>query len=266
MKKARLFLKIIVGIALYALAVLSSAAAVKAQDTNDVLFQVSTIDALLDGVYDGAMPVAGLLAHGDTGLGTFDALEGEMAVLDGTAYQILADGSVREALPGATTPFASVTPFEVDFSVNLGSVASMDELASSLQALLPNPNVFYAVRATGHFRTMKTRSVPRQSKPYPPLKDVAAHQPVFEFADVDGDIVGFWSPAFTKSLGVPGFHLHFLNAARTGGGHMLDCSFDHLTVSLDDTPAFTVVLPESDDFASTDLAKDRSQDLEKVEQ
>lgn len=265
MKKARLMLKILLGIALYALAVLSSAAVVKAQDTDDILYQVSTIDALLDGVYDGAVPVAELGGRGDVGLGTFHALEGEMAVVDGVVYQILADGSVRPAPEGITTPFAAVTSFEADFSLALGSISSMDELVSSLEALLPNPNIFYAVRATGTFKSMKTRSVPRQQKPYPPLKEVAAHQPVFHFADMAGDIVGFWSPAFTKGVGVPGFHLHFLNAERTSGGHMLDCSFDTLTLYFDATPAFTVVLPESEDFAGTDLGKDRSHDLEKVE-
>lgn len=265
MKRARLLLKILLGIALYALAVLSSAAVVRAQDKADVLFQVSTIDALLDGVYDGVCPVADLAAHGDTGIGTFHALDGEMAVLDGVAYQIRADGSVRVAPEGVSTPFAAVTPFEPDLELRLGPVASMGDLAAALQARLPNPNIFYAVRATGRFRTMKTRSVPAQDKPYPPLKEVAAHQPVFDFSDVDGDVVGFWSPAFVKGLGVPGFHLHFVSADRTGGGHMLDCSSGGLTVFLDATPAFTVLLPESDAFAATDLARDRSEELKKVE-
>ncbi|MBU1002313.1 MAG: acetolactate decarboxylase [Proteobacteria bacterium] len=266
MKRTRLLFKIILGIVLYALAVLTTAAAVKAEQGNDTLFQVSTIDALLDGVYDGAMPVARLIAMGNTGLGTFHALDGEMAVIDGVVYQIRSDGSVRVAEQGASTPFAAVTPFEPDLTLTLGNVSSMRELNSALEALLPNPNIFYAIRATGQFRTVKTRSVPRQTKPYPPLKVVAATQPVFDFSDVPGDIVGLWSPAFVKGVGVPGFHLHFVNAARTGGGHMLDCSFEHLTLTLDATPAFTVVLPQSEDFATTNLTLDRAADLHKVEQ
>lgn len=266
MKRKRLLFKIIVGIILYALAVLTSAAAVRAQEARDVLFQVSTIDALLDGVYDGVIGVDALAAKGNTGLGTFHALDGEMAVIDGVVYQIRADGSVREAVPGESTPFAAVTPFEPDMTLTLGNVSSMAQLTSALEALLPNPNLFYAVRATGRFSAVKTRSVPRQNKPYPPLKVVAANQPVFNFTDEPGDLVGFWSPAFTKGVGVPGFHLHFVNAARSGGGHMLDCSFDRLTISLDETQAFTVLLPESEDFAGADLGLDRAKDLHSVEQ
>ena len=56
------------------------------------LFQTSTIDALLDGNYDGDISFAELEANGDFGLGTFDALDGEMVALYGVFYQIRADG------------------------------------------------------------------------------------------------------------------------------------------------------------------------------
>jgi acetolactate decarboxylase len=41
--------------------------------------------ALLAGVYDGNVTIRELLRHGDFGLGTFNALDGEMLVLDGCA-------------------------------------------------------------------------------------------------------------------------------------------------------------------------------------
>ena len=55
-----------------------------AQD-DDVLFQVSTIDALMQGVFDGFYSFNDLEAQGDFGIGTFDALEGEMIALDPVA-------------------------------------------------------------------------------------------------------------------------------------------------------------------------------------
>ena len=55
-----------------------------AQD-DDVLFQVSTIDALMQGVFDGFYSFNDLMAQGDFGIGTFDALEGEMIALDPVA-------------------------------------------------------------------------------------------------------------------------------------------------------------------------------------
>ena len=48
-----------------------------------VLFQASTIGALLDGAYDGDLSFAELAEHGDLGLGTLNGLDGEMIALDG---------------------------------------------------------------------------------------------------------------------------------------------------------------------------------------
>ncbi len=50
------------------------------------VYQTSLMSALLGGVYDGEMTVRELLRHGDFGLGTFNALDGEMVVLDGACY------------------------------------------------------------------------------------------------------------------------------------------------------------------------------------
>lgn len=59
------------------------------------LFQTSTIEALLGGNYDGDVTFAELGARGDFGLGTLDALDGEMVALDGAFYQIKAGGRTR---------------------------------------------------------------------------------------------------------------------------------------------------------------------------
>ena len=47
------------------------------------MFQVSTVTALVEGIYQGAVRVATLREHGDLGLGTFEGLDGEMVIVDG---------------------------------------------------------------------------------------------------------------------------------------------------------------------------------------
>ena len=54
--------------------------------------QVSVINALMIGRYEGVMPISELLRHGDFGVGTLDHLDGELIVLDGRAYQVRGDG------------------------------------------------------------------------------------------------------------------------------------------------------------------------------
>ena len=76
------------------------------------LFQTSTIDALLSGNYEGDVSFEELETYGDFGLGTFDALDGEMIGLDGAFYQVKADGRAYEVDERMKTPFAVVTFFE----------------------------------------------------------------------------------------------------------------------------------------------------------
>jgi len=80
----------------------------------DTVFQASTIDALLAGVYEGDISCRRLLKHGDFGIGTFDGLDGEMVLLDGNMYQIKADGKVYEPNLSVKTPFATICQFSTD--------------------------------------------------------------------------------------------------------------------------------------------------------
>nr|HPL94254.1 acetolactate decarboxylase [Paludibacteraceae bacterium] len=85
---------------------ISSATFATTPDT-DVLFQTSTINALLEGVYDGEVKCGELKHYGDFGIGTFQALDGEMIFVDGTIYQVKADGKVYNVADTVKTPFAS---------------------------------------------------------------------------------------------------------------------------------------------------------------
>ena len=137
----------------------------------DTVFQVSTIDALLAGVYDGEMDCRGLLRRGDFGIGTFDRLDGEMVLLDGRLYQVKADGRVYAPDLSLRTPFATVCRFEADQAVAVDPGSDFDAVEGFLDQCAPNQNLFYAIRIEGRFRSMRTRSVPAQQKPYPPLKE-----------------------------------------------------------------------------------------------
>jgi acetolactate decarboxylase len=228
--------------------------------------QVSTIDALLAGSYEGQMPLQKLLTYGNFGLGTFDNLDGEMVVLEGQVYQIKADGRVYRPPLSLTTPFASVVQFKADYTFSIDQETDLKDLETMIEKALPNKNLFCAVKVRGNFRTMKTRSVPAQKKPYPLLAEVAKHQPVFNFESVSGVLVGFRSPVFVKGINVPGDHLHFISDDHKSGGHVLDFRLQKGTVELDVCHEFFMVLPEGGgSFGQVDLGQDRSKELEKVE-
>ena len=231
----------------------------------EVLFQTSTIGALLEGVYDGDLTFRQLERYGDFGLGTLNGLDGEVIGLDGQFYQIDASGEVHVISDTAKTPFAAVTFFDADKSLRLLERSDWQDLQAFVRTMMPSNNLMYAIKVEGFFRYVKTRSVPRQSKPYPRLAEVVKHQPTFKFRNVRGTLAGFWLPEYLQGVNVPGFHLHFLTDDHTGGGHLLDCQLLHGQVEIDYTSAFTMALPEVEEFYEVDLHPDKKSELEKVE-
>jgi alpha-acetolactate decarboxylase len=143
---------IIVGAALVIGAIALVVAGTAAQDGEyDRLYQVSTIDALLQGVYDGTVTSAALEREGDTGIGTFDHLDGELTMLDGETWQARADGSVSRAPQDETTPFAGVARYRADRTGALGAAANFNETGRRLDTYLSSTNLFALVRADGSF-------------------------------------------------------------------------------------------------------------------
>jgi acetolactate decarboxylase len=190
--------------------------------TASSLYLCAPINALVEGIYKERYPFYKLREHGDFGLGTFDSLDGEMVMLEGRVYQILASGVVREVREPAATPFAAVTHYTPASHDDLAAEVDYDGFLDWLLTLLPSPNLAYALRIDGAFSEVRVRSVPRQEG-HKPLVEIAREQPEFTFADAHGTLAGFYSPPFLESLNAPGLHLHFLSDDRTEGGHLLSC-------------------------------------------
>lgn len=231
----------------------------------DVLFQYGAMDALLAGYYEGGFAVGELRRHGDLGLGTFAALDGEMVVVDGRVYQVKMDGRAYPAPDTEKTPFAAVTFFRPRQFIPVQAAASLKELEQVLDTALPGTNVFYALKAEGRFREVTVRSVPRQSRPYPSLARAVAHQAVFKLKDVEGVLVGFRSPALARGVDVPGYHFHFLTRDRSAGGHVLDFALENVTVQVDPCRRLELVLPGDREFERLEIEWDRSRELNQAE-
>jgi len=233
---------------------------------DDALTQVSTIDALLTGVYDGEMTLADLAVHGDFGIGTFNALDGEMILMDSTFYQVLHDGNVATPSVSTTqTPFAMAHFFEAGQTFSLSSGVTADDVKVEIDQHLPTKNIFYALKIHGTFASLEARSVPKQSKPYRPLADVVEDQSVFEFSDIEGTVIGFRSPPYSKGLNVPGYHFHFLSEDKQQGGHVLRFVTKQVVCEVDAISELSVLLPADEAFYSADLSRDQHAELTKVE-
>jgi acetolactate decarboxylase len=233
-------------------------------DSKHTLYQVSTAIALVEGVYQGAVRVGTLRDHGDLGLGTFANLDGEMVIVDGRFFQVRSDGSVRECDDAVLTPFAVITRFVSDAALTLERGENLSHLTSRFDELRHSDNVFFALRVDGHFDYVHTRAMCRTHLGVP-LVQAAAVQPEFEFRDVDGTLVGFWTPEYAKTLNVPGYHFHFITYDRSRGGHLLQCRGADLRLQIQREGDYHIALPETEEFLKADLRRDPTADLAKAE-
>lgn len=192
---------------------------------SDRLFQVALLQSLMQGEYDGIVTVGELKQYGDTGIGTFQGVNGDMIVLDGTVYRAIWDGSVEVAPDDETVPFSNVTFFDAYIKAENVNADSSNELKSILNSIVRKHgrNQFYMAKVTGLFSSILVRSELEQKKPYKPLNDaLKTDQREFTYSDIKGTIVALYCPDYMNGLNSMGWHLHFISEDRQKGGHVLD--------------------------------------------
>jgi acetolactate decarboxylase len=229
------------------------------------LFQVSISGALVAGVYDGEVSVKSILEHGNFGLGTFANLDGEMVVVDGRVYQVHGTGIVSEAAPDARAPFAVVTRFSPQIETETPPIASFKDLEAYCDHYRKSGNIFYAIRLDGRFKQIRTRAV-NSPQPGTRLVDASKAQSEFSFTDIEGSIVGLWSPGFSSAFSVANYHFHFISIDRQHGGHLLDVQADRLRLKVEALTDFHLALPSSEAFLKADLSKNTAEELAYAEQ
>jgi len=206
----------------------------------DYVFQNALFSVFESGSYNGTMTLDELKDHGNFGIGTVNALDGEMIVLDGDFYQVKADGKVYLLRKQVQSPFAEVNFFEPDQIFFPGWNLDYAALCDYIDKFTGSKDKFYAIKVQGKFKSVKVRSVPAQTQPYPTLKEALMNQKIFNYDDIEGTLVGFRFPQYMDKLNVPGYHLHFLSQDKSRGGHLLDCRINDVSIEVDELSKYTL--------------------------
>lgn len=207
---------------------------------SDNIYQYGTMQKFLNREFEGTLTIKDLKTHGDFGLGTYNSVDGEMVVSDGKVYRIKTTGEAQEVGDSEISPFTVVKFFKADTSFVLDESFSFDELKTHLLNLIPDKSKPVAIKITGEYENLKTRTVEKQNKPYPSLEEIVANQIVFDFECTKGSAIGYWFPEYFQTVNFPAFHFHFLaNSLEgekeevAGGGHLLDCTTLDVIIELD---------------------------------
>lgn len=240
-------------------------------ERDSAFYQVSTLNALMQGNFDGAVTVSELLRHGSWGIGTYEGLDGEAVVCEGSAFCAHADGTTCVYPPDATLAFATVahldgraSRFELAGAVSLAEVRSA--LDDARRAHEDNDNVWSLVALRGSYAHVRVRSCEKQTeKPYPTLPEVARCQREHAYDDERGWVIGVWVPAWMGGVNLPGWHVHFLSEDHERGGHILELAVDKAAGRIESYPRLELQMPHNPEFAALDLTRDLSEATRGVE-
>lgn len=236
----------------------------------DRFYQVSTLNSLMLGNLSGVISINELLKNGDYGIGTCEGLDGEMIVIDGTAYNGHASGAVQKYHNDDKVAFASVCRFsEHTKSFIIKDINNLKELTKKMTQLIKeeykNKNVFYIVKIKVHTNYVKFRSCYKQNEPYRTLMEIMPSQVKFEYNNISGDIIGVFCPDYVDKLNMPGWHFHFISDDKTKGGHLFDLSFAEAQIDIDQKTQYEIILPTNNKFATINLSADLKKEVEETE-
>ena len=237
---------------------------------NSVMYQVSTLQALSLGYARPVVRVSELLMHGDTGLGTFEDVGGEMIALDGRCWQAGADGSAREAEADTGVPFAAIAPLTGRRRFSLPAFSDIASLKMELDRRIEEDfglNSMHIVRIDGSFEKVWARSESPLHTQHVTLKEMLAEtQRDFSFENIDGTLVCVYFPDYMDGINAPGWHLHFLSEDRTAGGHVFELKMKQGEVLLDKLSRIEIQLPREAAFDTYALKEASHDEIRQVEQ
>lgn len=233
------------------------------------VYQVSTLQALALGYSRAVIRVEELLQEGDTGLGTFEDVNGEMIVMDGHCYRADQNGSITVVDPQTGVPFAAVAKLYGEQQFPLKDMPDIESIRTELTRKIEEVfglNSMHIVRIDGEFTMVDARSEAPYRSHHISLKEMLSHtQNAFLFENIRGSLVGIYFPDYMDGINMPGWHLHFLSEDRTKGGHVFDVSIREGAAKVDKISNIFINLPKEAAFDTYSLKQDLQEEIKSVE-
>ena len=228
------------------------------------MYQVSTLQALALGYSRAVVSAGELLQEGDTGLGTFEDVNGEMIVMDGHCYRADQNGHITVVSPETGIPFAAVARLcgEQLFPLkNMPDIAAVrTELTRKIEERF-GLNSMHVVRIDGEFEKVDARSEAPYRSHHVTLKEVLGRtQKAFLFENIRGSLIGVYFPDYMDGINMPGWHLHFISEDKSRGGHVFDVCLREGTAKVDKISGIVIELPKEAAFDTYSLKQDHLQD------
>ena len=235
-----------------------------------VMYQVSTLQALAMGYSKAVVPVGEFLQHGDIGLGTYENVDGEMIVVDGQCYRALEDGKAVCAGTDMGVPFAVTTFFKDNAKVPVNNIENIEKLKQILDLKIEEDfglNSMHVVRIDAVFPKVCARSESGYISHHISLKEILQKtQKDFFFYDIKGTLVCVYFPDHMDGINAPGWHFHFLSEDKSKGGHVFDLEISEGEAVINKISRIQIDLPSTPAFDTYSLKEASHDEIKEVEQ
>ncbi len=233
------------------------------------MYQVSTLQALALGYSRAVINVEELLQEGDTGLGTFEDVNGEMIIMEGQCFRANQNGDVTVVPSYTGVPFAAVAKLYGKQKFTLENIPDITSVRAELTKKIEERfglNSMQVVRIDGVFEKVDARSEAPYRSQHITLIEILGHtQKAFVYENIRGSLVGVYFPDYMDGINMPGWHLHFLSEDRSKGGHVFDVCIREGEVKVDRITNIYLNLPEEASFDTYSLKQDMQEEIKSVE-
>ena len=237
---------------------------------NTKMYQVSTLQALMLGYSRAVISVEELLSHGDTGLGTFTDVDGEMIVLGGSCYRAMENGDIAAAEPERGVPFSTVCKMEDGKPIEFGFTDSIEKLKTALNNIIDSHfglNSMHMARIDGEFEIVDARSESGYESVHVDLKTILGKtQKAFKFERIKGTLICVYFPDYMDGINASGWHLHFISDDRKHGGHVFDIIMKSGKGQILKINSIELKLPDEPIFDTYSLKQASEEEVKAVEQ
>ncbi|CAI3952880.1 Alpha-acetolactate decarboxylase (AlsD) (PDB:1XV2) [Commensalibacter communis] len=217
------------------------------------IIQFSTIGALMAGHVQGERDFAKLSCGCNFGLGCSANLNGELTIYDGTAYEATAGQALETLDYEEKVPFIQLTNFNPEHEYVVEHV-NHKNIEACLKRFIQAQNIFIAVSLQGVFEQIVFR------RPYSladgeerNVDELAETQKVDTFHQIEGQLIGFWTPELFGRVSVPGFHFHFLDESKQISGHVLEFYMNYAQLSFQEKQTIEITNPKSNSYKEMNI-------------
>lgn len=234
------------------------------------MYQVSTLQALAMGYTRSVITAEELLQYGDTGLGTYKDVDGEMILVDGKCYRANVNGVVEKVPLDTGISFCSVTFLRKERCEMIPSPLDIDGLKSWLDVKIEEKfglNSMHMVRIDGYFEEIYARSEEPYRSQHISLKEILGRtQKDFIFRKLKGTLICVYFPDYMDGINASGWHFHFVSEGRTLGGHVFQMKMREGKSIIDKIQNLQIQLPTEPAFDTYSLKNASKAEIRQVEQ